>query len=571
MRFPRLKINRTGFCFASAGVILLLAALFLFSPETAGAGQSKGAASDTLSLHSVLNRDGTLNLKTGQRGSLNVQGWQVRLDPARGPLLTQAVPSVNGWSALMNGVGGDVFAVAIQGTVVYVGGSFTTICGNSTCNSGNVTANRIAKWDGVSWSAVGNGVNSDVEALVISGSDVYAGGRFTQLCGNATCTSGNVSANRVAKWNGAAWSAVGFGTNEVVNALAVIGSELYVAGHFTKVCGDTSCSSGLATTMNRIAKWDGSNWSALDFGVSWHVLALVPSGSDLYVGGSFWDVCGNLSCTSGNLTANYVAKWDGSNWSALGNGLDDFVSALDVNGSNVYAGGNFVALCGNAACDTGNVTANRVAKWDGNTWSAMGNGISSLVNALVADGNDVYAGGAFTSLCGDPACSSGNVRVNNAAVWNGTSWTGLSNGLNNTVYALVLNADGLYAGGVFTEMCGDALCLSGNVRMNRTAFVLASQLCTAKPPKPRLKKPNDNATISKTRPTLKWNAATCAETYEVTVKNAANNNTVDSATGLIDLQYRTDPLTVNRTYKWFVKACNSLGCRKSAEREFTVQ
>lgn len=143
--------------------------------------------------------------------------------------------------------------------------------------------------------------------------------------------------------------------------------------------------------------------------------------------------------------------------------------------------------------------------------------------------------------------------------------------LNNTVYALVLNADGLYAGGGFTEMCGDALCLSGNVRMNRTAFVLASQLCTAKPSKPRLKKPNDNATISKTRPTLKWNAATCAETYEVTVKNAANNNTVDSATGLIDLQYRTDPLTVNRTYKWFVKACNSLGCRKSAEREFTVQ
>lgn len=571
MRITKRRVNLMHPLLACASLALTLAVLFLLSPVKADAVWTGTPASNELLPSALLNKDGTLNLKAGQRGNLALRGRQVRLDPARGPVFAPAAPSVGSWSGLTNGVGGDVFAMVIQGTVVYVGGSFTTICGNSTCNSGNVTANRIAKWDGVSWSAVGNGVNSDVEALVVDGTDVYAGGRFTQICGNATCTSGNLSANRVAKWNGAAWSAVGFGTNEVVNALAVIGNDLYVGGHFTKVCGDTSCSNLSATTMNRIAKWDGSNWSALDFGVSWHVLALVPNGSDLYVGGSFWDVCGNLSCTSGNLTVNYVAKWDGSNWSALGNGLDDFVSALDVSGSNVYAGGNFVALCGNAACDSGNTTANRIAKWNGNTWSAMGNGMSSLVNALVADGNDVYAGGAFTSLCGDAACSSGNVRVNSAAVWNGSSWTGLGNGLNNTVYALALDANGLYAGGVFTDKCGDSLCLNGNVRVNRTAIVPAAQLCTAKPPKARLKKPNDNATLSKTRPTLKWNAATCADTYEVTVKNANNNNTVDSATGLTELQYKTDPLTTNRTYKWFVKACNSFGCRKSAEREFTVQ
>jgi hypothetical protein len=556
---------------AVASLALTLAVLFLFAPEKAGAQWTGTPASNELSPSALLNKDGTLNLKAGQNGNLDLHGWQVRLDPARGPVFAPAAPSTGSWSGLTNGVGGDVFAVAIQGTLVYAGGSFTTICGNATCNSGNVTANRIAKWDGVSWSAVGNGVNSDVEALVVNGTDVYAGGRFTQICGNVTCTSGNVSANRVAKWSGAAWSAVGFGTNDTVRSLAVNGSDLYVGGQFTKVCGDTSCSSGLATTVNRIAKWDGSNWSALDFGTSHYVYALVVSGSDLYVGGSFWDVCGNLSCTSGNLTVNYVAKWDGSNWSALGNGFDDFVSALDVSGSNVYAGGNFIEVCGNAACNSGNVTANRIAKWNGSNWSAMGNGMSGAVNALVAEGSDVYAGGAFTSLCGDAACSSGNVRVNSAAVWNGSSWSGLGNGLNNTVYALALNANGLYAGGVFTDKCGDVACSSGNVRVNRTAMVPASQLCTARPSKPRLKKPNDNATLSKTQPRLKWNAATCADTYEVTVKNAANNNTVDSATGLTELQYKTDPLTVNRTYKWFVKACNSFGCRKSAVREFTVQ
>ena len=58
----------------------------------------------------------------------------------------------------------------VIGTDIYVGGAFTTAGGSS--------ANRIAKWDGSSWSALGSGVDNVARTLVISGTDLYVGGSF---------------------------------------------------------------------------------------------------------------------------------------------------------------------------------------------------------------------------------------------------------------------------------------------------------------------------------------------------------------------------------------------------------
>ena len=48
-------------------------------------------------------------------------------------------------------------------------------------------------------------MNGMVRALAVSGSDLYAGGSFT--------TAGGSAANRIAKWNGSGWSALGSGMN----------------------------------------------------------------------------------------------------------------------------------------------------------------------------------------------------------------------------------------------------------------------------------------------------------------------------------------------------------------------
>ena len=78
---------------------------------------------------------------------------------------------------------------------------------------------------------------------------------------------------------------------------------------------------------------------------------------NLYAGGFF--------TTAGGVSANYIAKWDGSSWSALGSGIDNLVLALAVDGAgNLYAGGSFTTA--------GGVIANNIAKWDGSGWSALG-------------------------------------------------------------------------------------------------------------------------------------------------------------------------------------------------------
>src|SRR5205807_1824428 len=100
-----------------------------------------------------------------------------------------------------------------------------------------------------------------------------------------------------------------------------------------------------------------------------------------------------------------------ANWISMGSsilGADNSVWATVVDGSgNLYIGGDFTAV--------GNVVANHVAKWNGNSWSSLGSGIDGSVFALAVSGNELYAGGLFTNAGGGPA--------NCVAKWNGSSWS----------------------------------------------------------------------------------------------------------------------------------------------------
>jgi hypothetical protein len=333
------------------------------------------------------------------------------------------------WSALGSGMGGYVFALALDAADhLYAGGWFTTV--------GGVSANHIAKWDGSTWSALdstGNGMNGNASDLVMDGAGrLYAGGAFTQ--------AGGVVASHLARWDGTSWSSLGSGGGSApppdVRTLTVDGTgNLYVGGVFTTIGG---------VSANNVARWDGTSWSPLGSGTDSGIEALAVDETGLLYAGGWFTVAGGVG-------ARGIARWNGSTWSPLGSGMGGVpapaVYAMAVgNAGQLYAGGRFTTA--------GGVTTNGIAHWNGTNWSPLGSGMEGCssqvicVAALAVDSaGRLYAGGDFWGA--------GGVNANHVARWNGSTWSRLGSGINGGVYALVVDgADRLYAGGSFTTAGG---------------------------------------------------------------------------------------------------------------------
>lgn len=351
--------------------------------------------------------------------------------------------SGSSWSTLGTGIGGGLAsngAPVIEALTVYDDGCGPSLFAGGDFNgAGGVETNFVARWDGFRWLPLGEGMDGPVLALRGfddgSGPALYAGGEFS--------TAGEGTAFRVARWDGTSWSPVGGGL--IAGGAgdgAVLAFEVFDDGAGPRLYagGDFLSSSGVF--MNNIAQWDGSNWQPIGAGVAGDVHAMKVfddgTGEALYVGGDFTFV-------DGVAGFNRIAKWDGTTWTTLGAGLNNEVNAFavfdDGLGSALFAGGAFTSA--------GGMSASRVAKWDGSVWSSLSGGSLSTVRALAVfddgRGDALYAGGGFTSI--------GMTTVNRIAKWDGTSWSALGNGLSGLVWVLGTFDNGggesLYVGGEF--------------------------------------------------------------------------------------------------------------------------
>jgi hypothetical protein len=338
-----------------------------------------------------------------------------------------------------------VKAIAFIGKDMYIGGRFE--------EAGGVHVEDIAKWNGERWSDLNGGVNDcrayscypTVNSLDVQGIDLIAGGNFVHI--------GGVETNKVARWDGHQWSALGGGVvichqNDcvTVDSVAVGASNIYAIGLIdTDLVGV-----GVDVNAQGVTQWDGQGWVTLGGGVTGEGLNLslnvvATSGGDTYVGGNFQN--------AGGTSVNNIARWDGKAWQPLGDGITrpgtctgywdfscrGYVLSIATAGTDVYVGGWFSRA--------GDVEANGVARWDGSTWHPLGSGaIDGTVFAITVHGKEVYAGGDFTEI--------GGVKANHIAKWDGEKWSAIGSGVDGRVYTIAIRDNEIFVGGKFTKAGG---------------------------------------------------------------------------------------------------------------------
>lgn len=181
------------------------------------------------------------------------------------------------YSALSTGTDDEVLALAvgIDGVTIFAGGFFN--------NAGGGLVENITSWNGTAFSSLSTGSSGLVFSLAVDPATglVYVGGAFTSL--------GGVVCNSIGVWNGTSFLNLGGGiTPSGVDSIAV-GTDgvVYIGGTFTAAGG--------ITLADRIARWNGYAWSHLDVDLpgsarGYSILAsryadpVVPQKYNLYLG-----------------------------------------------------------------------------------------------------------------------------------------------------------------------------------------------------------------------------------------------------------------------------------------------
>lgn len=367
-------------------------------------GSFSGAATSELTVHNVSLADHGMTFSCAISDGCNT------LVSAAATLSVCGDPQ---WLPLGDGMnpGGAVYALAVlpNGDIV-AGGSFTV--------AGGVPASRVARWDGLSWSPLGTGMNGDVYALaVLSNGDLVAGGAFT--------IAGGVSANRVARWTGVSWqpfpASGGNGMDGTVFALSTRPNSTFFAGGSFMRAG--------VAPYHRLAFWNGLSWTQT-FGVNAAIRAFAPLPSAELI------VAGDFTLDDGR-TLNRIARLSGT-WLPYGTGMNNTVRAVArLSTGDVVAGGDFTTA--------GGAAAQSLARWSGTQWTTFDRaGMNGSVRAIISlEGSDFIAAGDFTIA--------GEIPASRVVRRSADTWRPLGTGMDAPVHALTRLPNGdIIAGGTFS-------------------------------------------------------------------------------------------------------------------------
>lgn len=235
------------------------------------------------------------------------------------------------------------------------------------------------------------------------------------------------------------WERIGSGMNKEVRAL-------YADSNDNKLYVGGAFKHADDKEVNGLTVWDGTSFDSLGSGASnclnscGPVLSISKFGSDVFI-------CGNLNETGGT-PVNGIAKWDGQSWHSVLNGINGVGKSLEVIGNKLYVGGAFDSA--------GTIQAEGISLWDGDTWSGVDNFPNNNPGFFVDIGNiqeyngEVYVAGNFVG---------GSGISPDIARWDGSQWKSVENGilgLNSWVNDLVVYQEELYVAGFFSKEDGNS-------------------------------------------------------------------------------------------------------------------
>jgi hypothetical protein len=308
---------------------------------------------------------------------------------------------------------------------------------------GNKYIRGIGRWDGARWDSLSSGINTHDQLNTYPNGMVLASIEYQGklLVGGMFQSIGGVNATSLALWDGVKWDSLpkrAFRFNDVpiqVCGFIKKGSLLYIAGNFDTIAGQAT--KGLAT-------WDGTNFNpvALPVGPGFqNISSIMEYNNEIYIAGDGFLI-------GPNNDARDVFKYNGTNWtSTTGNGLNGVyagIADLEIYNNELYACGHFTKEDGNSG--------NHVMKWNGVQWKDVGFGDQqTFVNMrkMLVHKNRLWVFGGFDEAAGSFA--------SNAAVYDGTSWCGLSDTLDNKIGSAVVYHDTIYIGGGFWKSNSDSI------------------------------------------------------------------------------------------------------------------
>ena len=372
------------------------------------------------------------------------------------------------WQPLGAGFDGEVFALAVFQDRLVAGGQYGL--------SGEQVLGPVAVWDEERWTPLGVPVEGrvggiEVRALFLDGATLVAGGRFDRMANRIEGHHAlEVQVANIARWDGAAWSAIGAGFDGPVNALGSHHGALVAAGDFL--------SSGTVGTA-RIASWDGSAWHSVGDGIpspanAW-VSAVAELRDTLFVAGAFadertllrfggtsWDavpgesagearglyVDGDSLILVGSLFRigawiSDVQSWNGTSWTRIGEtswpAAETAIRYLD----RLVVGGRLCSYWAMDAEPTSNVVA-----WDGSGWDALeradaeDHGLEGYVQSLASYHGSLVAAGSLRFRT-----SQGWSPTQPVARWDGVRWHAMREALSGRATSLAVFRDQLIVGG----------------------------------------------------------------------------------------------------------------------------